>query len=120
MITHGNIIFSILQAIIVVQTISAVYQTPPPATPSGLPMTLAFLPMHHSFGLHAYIFRACLQPGTVLLMDKWDVVTALKLISKYDAKTYLSSLLTDPIAIDTVFPACHSCPQRSISFFTTH
>jgi acyl-CoA synthetase (AMP-forming)/AMP-acid ligase II len=55
---------------------------------SGVPVTLAYLPMHHAYGLHAYIFRMTLAPATLVILRKWDVVKALECIPKYVLFTY--------------------------------
>ncbi|KIM41001.1 hypothetical protein M413DRAFT_19093 [Hebeloma cylindrosporum] len=83
MISHGNLIFSVGQSLVMVQVISEVYTPPTPGTPEGIPITLAFLPLHHTYGLHAYSFRACLAPSTLVILPKWDINVALKVIPRY-------------------------------------
>jgi hypothetical protein len=99
MISHGNLTYSILQAITVSDEIAKVYtvsslclttfvefmndsQAPPLDTPEGIPVSLAFLPLHHSYGLHAYALRAFLQPSTFVLLKQWDIEIALQAIPK--------------------------------------
>ncbi|KAG5652306.1 hypothetical protein H0H81_005456 [Sphagnurus paluster] len=83
MISHGNIIYSIGQAIVVATTTAQVYTPPPPKTPEGIPVALAFLPFHHTYGLHTFAFRAFLAPMSVVILAKWDIKHALELIPKY-------------------------------------
>jgi len=77
MISHGNIISSISQAVAMSIAQSEVY-TPP----DGIPVILAILPMHHTYGLNMYAFRTCLAQATLVLMPKWDTKLALRAIPK--------------------------------------
>lgn len=77
MISHGNLAVSLLQGITIGAAIAAVS---PPA-PSEVEVTLAFLPMHHSYGMHMYCFRAFLKPSTFILM-LWDVDSVLAMVPK--------------------------------------
>ncbi|KAF8887690.1 hypothetical protein CPB85DRAFT_1553254 [Mucidula mucida] len=83
MITHGNVIFSVNQVAIMARAVLAVAVPPPPETPEGIPITLAFLPMHHSYGLHSYCFRSFLSPATFVLQGHWNMQDALRGIMKY-------------------------------------
>ena len=83
MISHGNLIFSVGQALVMAQVTSQVYVPPPPKNPEGIPVTLAFLPLHHTYGLHGYSFRSTLAPGTLVLLGQWNIHAALRAISKY-------------------------------------
>ncbi|RXW14327.1 hypothetical protein EST38_g11522 [Candolleomyces aberdarensis] len=83
MISHGNLIYSLSQAAIVGMTTLAVYTPPPPPTPEGIQTVLAFLPLHHTYGLHTYSFRAFLSPSTFVFMRQWDIDVALTAIPKY-------------------------------------
>ncbi|KAK1223934.1 hypothetical protein PQX77_013173 [Marasmius sp. AFHP31] len=82
MITHGNLSSSLLQAV----TIGMSNTNPPPVIPNreGNPVGLAFLPMHHVYGLSAYIRRAFLKPIKLIMMPRWNVDDALRLIKKYE------------------------------------
>ena len=51
--------------------------------PDGIPVILAILPMHHTYGLNMYAFRSCLAQSTLVLLPKWDTKLALKAIPKY-------------------------------------
>ncbi len=83
MITHGNVIFSVNQVAIMARAVLAVAVPPPPETPEGIPITLAFLPMHHSYGLHSYCFRSFLSPATFVLQGHWNMQDALRGIMKW-------------------------------------
>lgn len=78
MISHGNLKVSLLQGIIVGTIIAAVN---PPSTSESPEVTLAFLPLHHSYGMHMYCFRAFLRPSTFIMMA-WDVDAVLALVPK--------------------------------------
>ncbi|THV04982.1 acetyl-CoA synthetase-like protein [Dendrothele bispora CBS 962.96] len=80
MITHGNMFYAFHQVVVIGQ---ASLEPVQPPTPEGIPITLAFLPLHHSYGLHAYCFRSCLSPSTFVLLSNWNVDLALKAIPKY-------------------------------------
>lgn len=105
MISHGNIIFSVAQYLVLAQVSLAVhtvrlsllslpsyaimltfflwlYQPPTPPTPEGIPIILSYLPLHHTYGLHAYAFRGLLAPSTQVIVPKWNIKTALALIPK--------------------------------------
>lgn len=109
MISHGNLIYSVGQALVLAQVISEVYvvseahscydpttqpsdcsKPPQPKNPEGIPVTLAFLPLHHTYGLHAYSFRAALAPGTLVLLSKWNIHAALKAIPKSVIRSWIS------------------------------
>ncbi|KAG7089545.1 hypothetical protein E1B28_011218 [Marasmius oreades] len=87
MITHGNLIYSVSQLIIVAQERMKVEQPPTPSTPEGIPISLGFLPFHHSYGLHAFCFRNILAPSTVVILSKWNLEVALKVVPKYRITT---------------------------------
>ncbi|KAJ7885769.1 hypothetical protein B0H14DRAFT_3082262 [Mycena olivaceomarginata] len=73
MITHGNVICSLLQSIVAGQA----------AEPYSV--SICPLPMFHSYGLHAYILRATLFPATYVILEKWNTAQYLKAIAKYRA-----------------------------------
>lgn len=94
-ISHGNIIFSISQAMIISKVTSEVHIVcciintdfiisaslySPPSENHGHPSSL---PLHHTGGLHLYALRSFLAPSTQVLMPKWDMNVALKAILKY-------------------------------------
>ncbi|KAJ6553184.1 hypothetical protein B0H19DRAFT_1155868 [Mycena capillaripes] len=80
MITHGNVIYTFLQGMILGQAAEPL--SPPPTT---MPITIAVLPMFHTYGLHAYILRMTLLKATYIILDKWNTTTYLKTIAKYRA-----------------------------------
>ncbi|KAJ7704973.1 hypothetical protein B0H17DRAFT_697890 [Mycena rosella] len=87
MITHGNVISTLYQMMVVGQISegfgSSRHQK------DIKPITLAVLPMFHSYGLHVYILRATLFPATYILMERWSTTQYLKAIAKY-RPTHLS------------------------------
>ncbi|KAF9004607.1 hypothetical protein BDQ17DRAFT_1240838 [Cyathus striatus] len=87
MISHGNIIYSMAQVMVVRQVTATVHPPQPLKTPEGIPVSLAFLPLHHTYGLHVYCFRAMITPNTLVIMSKWNIDTALQLIPKYRIST---------------------------------
>ncbi|KAH9949803.1 hypothetical protein B0H21DRAFT_726036 [Amylocystis lapponica] len=81
-ISHGNLLFSLMQYVVLGQTLmnnSKVQR--PPAT--SMAVTLASLPLYHSYGLFTFTFRNFLRPSTLVFMQRWDTDLALKLIPKY-------------------------------------
>ncbi|KAF8830832.1 hypothetical protein HHX47_DHR2001024 [Lentinula edodes] len=78
MITHGNLLYSLFQIITRTQITALIL--PPP---TNIPVCLAFLPMHHTYGLHVYCFQSLLTPSTIAIMPKWNINAALKAIPKY-------------------------------------
>ncbi|KAG6864934.1 hypothetical protein C0991_006285 [Blastosporella zonata] len=87
MISHGNIVYSVSQSVVAATATAAVYTPPPPKTPDGLPVALAFLPFHHTFGLHSYSFRGLLAPTTFVILAQWNIKVALDIIPKYHITT---------------------------------
>ncbi|KAJ6494154.1 hypothetical protein DFH09DRAFT_1265636 [Mycena vulgaris] len=84
MITHGNVIGSLYQSLVMGQ-VAEPFSTNAARNATTLPVTLAVLPMFHSYGLHAYIFRGTLFPATYVLMERWNTANYLKAIPKYRA-----------------------------------
>ncbi|TFK68984.1 acetyl-CoA synthetase-like protein [Pluteus cervinus] len=83
MISHGNIIYTIGQSIVLSEAAAAVHTPPTPSTPEGFPVMLGFLPMHHTYGLHAHCFRSFLVQCSTVVVPKWELKSALKHISNY-------------------------------------
>ncbi|KAG6901502.1 hypothetical protein C0995_011052 [Termitomyces sp. Mi166 len=83
MISHGNLAYSVGQSIVIGRETAAVHTPPKPKTPDGLNRSLAFLPMHHSYGLHSYAFRAFLAPMTLVILSQWNLKVAIEAIPKY-------------------------------------
>ncbi|KAL1727657.1 hypothetical protein EV714DRAFT_216764 [Schizophyllum commune] len=103
-ITHGNLIASLFQVVVATLPPSPFYSASSgsysassasdvfassPATPSPPlhPTLLAFLPMYHSYGLHTHIFRNFLTPTTTVVMRKWEVGRAMRLVERYKITT---------------------------------
>ncbi|EEB99174.1 hypothetical protein MPER_01197, partial [Moniliophthora perniciosa FA553] len=78
MMTHGHIYASMIQ-VGTMQTSLA----NPPLPPASLPIILAFLPMHHAYGLAAYCQRAFVARSTWVIMGRWNPVKAVQLIRRY-------------------------------------
>ncbi|KAF8800324.1 acetyl-CoA synthetase-like protein [Phlegmacium glaucopus] len=78
-ISHGNIIFALGQMAVTTEVAAQVL----PPDPEFVPITLAFLPMHHTYGLFVFCFRAMLAINTLVFLPKWDINAALKAIPKY-------------------------------------
>ncbi|KAF9451831.1 acetyl-CoA synthetase-like protein [Macrolepiota fuliginosa MF-IS2] len=112
MISHGNINFSIAQSMVMAQATLEVYTPPPPPTPEGIPCTLAFLPLHHTYGLHTYTFRAFLAPSTFVILGKWDIKTTLAVIPKYK----ITAIALIPSAIHQLvnYPDIHEANLSTI------
>ncbi|KAG6852118.1 hypothetical protein C0991_002977, partial [Blastosporella zonata] len=83
MISHGNIVYSVSQSVVAATATAAVYAPPPPKTPDGLPVGLAFLPFHHTYGLHTYAFRGLLAPMKFVILSQWNIKVALEIIPKH-------------------------------------
>ncbi|KAG6810648.1 hypothetical protein H0H92_010911 [Tricholoma furcatifolium] len=83
MISHGNIVYSVAQSVVMATETAAVYTPPPPNTPDGMPVGFAFLPFHHTYGLHTYSFRGLLAPMTFVILSQWNIKVALEIIPKY-------------------------------------
>ncbi|KAL1954333.1 hypothetical protein VTO42DRAFT_1407 [Malbranchea cinnamomea] len=78
MITHKNAIHSGLQGMITATRTAEFLGLSPSHT-----VALGVIPCYHSFGMILWTLRVNLTPSTNILMSKWDLETALKLIEKY-------------------------------------
>ncbi|KAF8887153.1 hypothetical protein BD779DRAFT_1672909 [Infundibulicybe gibba] len=112
MISHHNIMYSLGQMAVIAQTVAEVYTPPTPPTPEGIPITLAFLPMHHTYGLHAYNFRCFLAPSTLVILSKWNIEVALKAISKF----HITHLTLIPSVVHQLvnYPKIHKANLSSV------
>ncbi|KAJ7641374.1 hypothetical protein FB45DRAFT_900036 [Roridomyces roridus] len=81
MITHGNLICSIVQA----STGAQIAEPFGPPKRTDHPVTISVLPLFHSYGLHVTIIRATLAPATHVIIERWNTAQYLKLIPKYRA-----------------------------------
>jgi len=57
--------------------------------PRVIPVALAFLPLHHAYGLNIYCFINCLAPSTLVILPQWNIQMVLESIPKYKV-SYLS------------------------------
>ncbi|TDL16556.1 acetyl-CoA synthetase-like protein [Rickenella mellea] len=80
MISHGNLIFSIVQNLLNMQEAVKVM---PPMQPTSPPMWLCFLPFYHSFGLHYFMFRTFVVPITLVILPRWNLDQVLEAIPQY-------------------------------------
>ncbi|CAK5283949.1 unnamed protein product [Mycena citricolor] len=81
MISHGNLLCSIYQGIILAQVADPFN---PNRRPSEL-VALGALPMFHSYGLHSYVFRCTLVQATFVILPRWNTTEYLQAIPKYRA-----------------------------------
>ena len=81
-----------------------VSQPPMATTPKAVPKTLAFLPLHHTYGFHTFCIRGVLMPMTTVIMPKWNIDWALSLIPKCDSLLVCSFRLTNPQVSDYLPP----------------
>ncbi|KAJ7490693.1 hypothetical protein FB451DRAFT_1389459 [Mycena latifolia] len=68
MITHGNVICSLMQGIVAGKVVEPFVKI----RKDVHPITLGVLPMFHSYGLHVYILRSTLFPATFVIMERWN------------------------------------------------
>ncbi|CAE6522608.1 unnamed protein product [Rhizoctonia solani] len=82
MVSHGNLNACYTQILICA---FHVFQAQPPVKPqhSEYPISLAFLPMYHTMGLHVYNFRHFISPTTLVVLPSWDVDRVLDCITKH-------------------------------------
>ncbi|KAF5332375.1 hypothetical protein D9758_016950 [Tetrapyrgos nigripes] len=112
MITHGNLCCTFQQSVVIMRSAMEVVQPIKLNTPEGIPIHLAFLPLHHSYGLHAYCFRAFFLPTTYVLLPKWNVDLALKVIPKY----HITNIPLIPSVVHQLvtYPGIHKADLSSI------
>jgi acyl-CoA synthetase (AMP-forming)/AMP-acid ligase II len=101
------------------------HQPPPLNTPEGIPITLAFLPMYHTYGLHTFIIRAFITPTTYVLLKKWDIRIALSAVSKlvFLPLTYSSRDIELFYYLRyriTTFPLIPSVVHQIVDYLQTH
>ncbi|KIY74168.1 acetyl-CoA synthetase-like protein [Cylindrobasidium torrendii FP15055 ss-10] len=82
-ISHANVVYSLGQVVVMAQAAAAVEPPVVYDTPEGLPIFLAFLPIHHTFGLHMYCFRSFLAPQTFVFQAKWSLAASLRAITTH-------------------------------------
>ena len=116
MISHGNLIDSLLQVIVMsaealkVQPVCIsllsvchfliwVLQKPTVWNgPAGRNVTFNVLPIHHVYGLHITTFRSFFTPTTLVLLPKWNADVYFDSIPKYVSlfKHFYLTLTTSP------------------------
>ena len=100
MVSHGNIIYTLRQAIVsfgevlklgnvnpqkivnIENFVDFFFQTSTPPTSDGISTSLAYLPLHHTAGLHAYCFRFFLSPSRLIILPRWDTQAVVEAIPK--------------------------------------
>ncbi|KZT23392.1 acetyl-CoA synthetase-like protein [Neolentinus lepideus HHB14362 ss-1] len=82
-ISHGNLVCALAQNQMVTKSGLAVRPSPQYATPEGIPVSLAFLPFYHTYGLHVFSFRSFLTPTTCIVVPKWNAEFVVRLVPKY-------------------------------------
>jgi len=101
MVSHGNITCTVMQGILSLAEVlklgdvspkndsssieadqSIPLQTPIPITDDGIPATLAYLPMHHTAGIHACSFRFFFGPSRLIIFPRWDIQAIMDAIPK--------------------------------------
>ncbi|KAH7915463.1 hypothetical protein BJ138DRAFT_1109674 [Hygrophoropsis aurantiaca] len=135
MISHGNILNTLMQAAVIAPEIAKVQ---PPATwngPDGRQTIFSVLPLHHAFGLHLTAVRIFLQPTTIVLLSKWDPDVYLDSIPKpvfritsiFLIPSLVHQLLqhprlktTDFSTVQTVMCGAAYLPQQLASEFVKH
>jgi len=80
MLSHKNIMFSVMQGFVLGTVNKAV--APPPRS-SDIPVSLALVPFYHSYGFSVFCFYALLVPCTTIILSKWDPKLVLELIPKW-------------------------------------
>ncbi|KAI0319157.1 hypothetical protein OF83DRAFT_1111778 [Amylostereum chailletii] len=81
--SHKNIYVMMAQISATSLAMARIYTPPPPDTPEKIPVTLCVLPTYHVMGLHTFVMRLLLAPGTVVILPKWIVDRVADVIPKY-------------------------------------
>ncbi|KAL9712238.1 hypothetical protein Ac2012v2_005316 [Leucoagaricus gongylophorus] len=103
MVSHGNITCTVMQGILSLAEVLKLGDTPIPVTDDGIPATLAYLPMHHTAGIHACSFRFFFGPSRLIIFPRWDIQAIMDAIPKYKATvlylvpTMVQQLLVHPM-----------------------
>ncbi|KAI6006469.1 hypothetical protein EDC04DRAFT_2782273 [Pisolithus marmoratus] len=82
MITHGNLLASLHQYVVMGQEVAKVRKQKWNG-PGGMQVLFNVLPIHHAYGLYITNFLCLLDPTTVLFLSKWKVDAFLDAIPKY-------------------------------------
>jgi len=75
------------------------FKRPTLPTSDGLPVVLAFLPMHHTFGFHIYTIRAFVAPTRFIIFRKWDTGRVLRAIAQLSPQIYTRRFETDLLLV---------------------
>lgn len=87
MITHGNLLTSIIQYMIFGKEVAKVQGPRVWNGPDGMQVLLNVLPIHHTYGLNVATFRCFFERVTLLFLSKWNADTFLDSIPKYRVTT---------------------------------
>ncbi|KAF5348540.1 hypothetical protein D9756_009586 [Leucocoprinus leucothites] len=102
MVSHGNVIYSLRQGVVLIEERLKLGNVPAPLTDDGIASSLAYLPMHHSAGFHTYCFRFFLGPSRLIIMPRWETQAVIEAIPKYKVTSLgfvpslVQQLLTHP------------------------
>ncbi|CCA76502.1 probable phenylacetyl-CoA ligase [Serendipita indica DSM 11827] len=89
-LSHNNVIHHTFQRLGWLQSMLQSASPPPMAPSGGLSVTLGFLPIFHTYGLHSFCITPFFLPGTVVLMPRWDTNKGLELIPKHKVTTIVA------------------------------
>ncbi|KAI0335845.1 acetyl-CoA synthetase-like protein [Cubamyces sp. BRFM 1775] len=78
MISHRNVVVSMVQA-----AVAAEFEGPNPTLETIPPVSLGFLPIYHTYGLHYVCIRPVWMVLPTLVIPKWNADVVLDLIPKY-------------------------------------
>lgn len=87
MVSHGNITTVTLSTMVTGMEMAKIQAPPIWNTPDGLQVTLAVLPLYHSIGLYMTAFFNFFNPGTTVILPKWDINIFFDIIPKYRITT---------------------------------
>ncbi|KIM54632.1 hypothetical protein SCLCIDRAFT_136462 [Scleroderma citrinum Foug A] len=87
MITHGNLLTSIIQYMIFGKEVTKAQGPRVWNGPDGMQVLLNVLPIHHTYGLNVATFRCFFERVTLLFLSKWNADTFLDSIPKYRVTT---------------------------------
>ncbi|KAF8125729.1 hypothetical protein EV363DRAFT_1350027 [Boletus edulis] len=116
MISHGNLIDSLCQILVMSAEVLKVQAPPVWNGPGGLNVTFNVLPIHHAYGLHIATFRCFFSPTTLLLLPKWNHDVFFDSIPKHRVTTiYLVPSLVHQIVHNPRFPTADFSTVQMIS-----
>lgn len=96
MITHGNLLASLYQYVVMGQETAKVQERQKWNGPGGMQVLFNVLPIHHAYGLNVATFRCFSEPVTVLFLSKWSAETFLDAIPKLVLSYRVTSLYLVP------------------------